>query len=532
MEVFVIMLRRFVPAVAIVLSLFLTTSCKAPGDSLPEDVVATLDGEAIKVDAFRTFCGGTVPEAHQSKKDTLSLLVSDMLILKLAREKGYLSAPEIASRAGKEKQKYLVGAMLKFIADGVEVALDELEPLPAGLGPKLDLYVILTPTLEEARAARKRLEGGDDFQKVAREMSTGPSSVAGGHIGQVALSSTIYGQGVRAMLNAIDIGEISPIAELQTGFAIFKVAGRLDPAEVAEEVQLNQLKKLRTNRIYEAQARFKQQLRDQNDVVYNMEYGTPGGDNSWIAMLNGDKITLDIPELTEAEAMHLPHAMLDDEQTKEALEKEIDNILLANAARELGLDMTPEYLAVSWKAELESVAHYYIEKEVWPGSEVSDAEMQEYYDSNPDEFELLPKVELRRILVDDKGLAQDLRDMLDAGADFSHLAMQHSQDKTASKGGYAGEVYKGRAIEPINTVAFELEPGEYSDVLETKFGFEIIQILKKREGGPAPFESIRSELKKRLETEKRGLKVQKFYKEIGEGHELIVNEKLMMELKG
>lgn len=71
--------------------------------------------------------------------------------------------------------------------------------------------------------------------------------------------------------------------------------------------------------------------------------------------------------------------------------------------------------------------------------------------------------------------------MLQDGADFGELAKQYSEDPgTAARGGDLGFVNRGDFVKEFEEVAFGLNEGEYSDIVQTQFGFHIIQLLEKK----------------------------------------------------
>lgn len=73
-------------------------------------------------------------------------------------------------------------------------------------------------------------------------------------------------------------------------------------------------------------------------------------------------------------------------------------------------------------------------------------------------------------------LAQELRERILAGEDFAELAREHSDDRgSAREGGDLGEFTRGQMVKPFSDAAFALEPGGVSDVVESEFGFHIIQ---------------------------------------------------------
>ena len=71
---------------------------------------------------------------------------------------------------------------------------------------------------------------------------------------------------------------------------------------------------------------------------------------------------------------------------------------------------------------------------------------------------------------------------LKAGSDFETLAIKYSQDPGSAKsGGDLGVVRKGQLIPSFEAAAFALKEGGVSDIVETRYGFHIIQLLSKED---------------------------------------------------
>lgn len=66
------------------------------------------------------------------------------------------------------------------------------------------------------------------------------------------------------------------------------------------------------------------------------------------------------------------------------------------------------------------------------------------------------------------------------GEDFSTLAILYSQDGSAKSGGELGFVGRGDLVSEFEAVAFRLKKGEVSEVVETKFGYHLIQLIERR----------------------------------------------------
>ena len=102
---------------------------------------------------------------------------------------------------------------------------------------------------------------------------------------------------------------------------------------------------------------------------------------------------------------------------------------------------------------------------------------EEIYLSQLVVYPLIEESERERITNKLKGFKQRVQN----GEDFSFLASLYSDDPGSAKdGGDLGFVKKGKLVPKFESVAFRLQEGELSDVVETKFGFHLIQMVKRR----------------------------------------------------
>lgn len=75
----------------------------------------------------------------------------------------------------------------------------------------------------------------------------------------------------------------------------------------------------------------------------------------------------------------------------------------------------------------------------------------------------------------------ELRERVLKGEKFSMLATLYSQDPgSAKKGGELGFFTRGKMVADFESAAFALKPGEVSPIIETQFGFHIIQLIERR----------------------------------------------------
>ena len=73
------------------------------------------------------------------------------------------------------------------------------------------------------------------------------------------------------------------------------------------------------------------------------------------------------------------------------------------------------------------------------------------------------------------------RERVYSGEDFKMLATLYSDDPgSASNGGELGFVSRGDLVPEFERAAFRLKEGEISEVVESQFGFHIVQLIKRR----------------------------------------------------
>lgn len=133
---------------------------------------------------------------------------------------------------------------------------------------------------------------------------------------------------------------------------------------------------------------------------------------------------------------------------------------------------------------------------------------REYYATHGDEFILPEMVRVRHILVaprdGDKAAAErevkEILALVKGGEEFSALAKSRSMDKgTAAKGGDTGWFEKGKMVKEFEQAAFALtNPGDISEVVETRFGYHILRLEDRRPSGNKPFNEVRSQIEEKL----------------------------------
>lgn len=85
------------------------------------------------------------------------------------------------------------------------------------------------------------------------------------------------------------------------------------------------------------------------------------------------------------------------------------------------------------------------------------------------------------ILVNDKGLAEDIRKRAKDGGSFGVLAKSHSSCPSKSKSGDLGWFGPGQMVKPFEEAVKKLGHGGISAPVKTQFGYHIIKKTGQRE---------------------------------------------------
>ncbi len=126
------------------------------------------------------------------------------------------------------------------------------------------------------------------------------------------------------------------------------------------------------------------------------------------------------------------------------------------------------------------------------GMKVSRREVEEFYATYKDSLPERPAtVDISHILMQVKpsekaqmaayDKAEKILKELKAGASFEELARKYSEDPASAKrGGDLGFTQRGDLVPEYENVAFNLKNGEISGIVQTQFGFHIIQLIERR----------------------------------------------------
>ena len=174
-----------------------------------------------------------------------------------------------------------------------------------------------------------------------------------------------------------------------------------------------------------------------------------------------------------------------------------------------------------------------LESAVLADVEIDPGSVRAFYEQHPAQFTERGGVRARHILIgvspdaaesekaEARERARGLRLEAENGADFGALAREHSDDPgSAPDGGDLGLVVEGRTVPAFEAALFALEPGELSGVVETPFGFHVIQMTERQDDRLVPFEEAGGPIRDLLLQQEQQARIAAFIDELKAAHDV------------
>ena len=161
--------------------------------------------------------------------------------------------------------------------------------------------------------------------------------------------------------------------------------------------------------------------------------------------------------------------------------------------------------------------------------QVTDAEVQAYYNAHLAAYKTDEQVKTRHILITSragadaqtdntaKSKAQDILKQLQAGGNFAELAKKYSEDPGSKDQGGELPLVPTAGLDPAYAkAAMALNPGQTSGLVKSQFGYHIIQTEQKQPAGTKPLAEVKDSIVQVLQQQKSGQAQQQFANQLAE----------------
>lgn len=261
-----------------------------------------------------------------------------------------------------------------------------------------------------------------------------------------------------------------------------------------------------------------------------------------IALVDGQPVTVD--EFTRAFPLETLERMPDYLRRQYAgfIQQLIENRVMAVAAEHEDFSDDPAYQAELEEAVRQVKMRYYYARHVSAGVRVSDEDVKQYYQKHLKEYSVPDRLRVRHILVEVKrgahpaevsnayNRAVELRQRIQEGEPFATLALNESSCPSRTQGGDLGYVQRGQLVPEVERAAFALRGNELSPVIQSEFGYHIVQVTDRVAGRRRTLEEVRDEIRDRLIQERERARYQEVLQQLTNTYKVIRNEQVIQEL--
>jgi peptidyl-prolyl cis-trans isomerase SurA len=156
-----------------------------------------------------------------------------------------------------------------------------------------------------------------------------------------------------------------------------------------------------------------------------------------------------------------------------------------------------------------------------------------YYNEHKADFVRPEQVALREIQVNTEGKkeseipelkkkAETALQRVKNGEDFGEIAKRYSDGPTAKQGGYLGMYKRGELAKSLEDLVFKMKRNDLTDVVETKQGFLILQVLEHYDEGQQPVDKVENEIMNTLYNERMQPALREYLKTLREQSYVVI----------
>jgi peptidyl-prolyl cis-trans isomerase SurA len=252
-----------------------------------------------------------------------------------------------------------------------------------------------------------------------------------------------------------------------------------------------------------------------------------------------------------------------EDRQKNTLRDLVDQSLLAQRGKDMGVSVEPELIkrldAIRIQNKLESMEEFekavsaqgmnwedfknnirntlltqrVISSEVGSHITIPEEEISKYYEAHKAEYVRPEQVALREIEVTTQGKKpEELPDLkkkaetalkrVQDGEDFGEIAKRLSDGSTKSQGGFLGVYKRGELSKELEDVVFKLKKSDLTEVMETKQGFLVLQVLEHYEEGQQPLSKVKNDITDKLYGERMEPAMREYLKTLREQSYVII----------
>jgi len=196
-----------------------------------------------------------------------------------------------------------------------------------------------------------------------------------------------------------------------------------------------------------------------------------------------------------------------EEQKKQSFPKEADYQKFLKTSGQTNED-------VLMRVRLDQLSNKIREKVTKGKDNVTDAQIQQYYDKNKNQFAQPERRDLSIVLTKTKAKAEDAKAALQNGQPFKKVAKKYSiDDASKAQGGKLPAVAKGQQEKAFDTAIFGADKGKITGPVKTQFGFYVFKVDKINAASQQTLEQAKATIKQVLSSQNQQKALDAFVKD-------------------
>ena len=252
-----------------------------------------------------------------------------------------------------------------------------------------------------------------------------------------------------------------------------------------------------------------------------------------------------------------------EDRQKNALRDLIDQSLLVQRGKDMGISVEPDVIkkldqiriqnnissmedlekavssqGVNWEDFKNNIRNgvltqRVISSEVGSHITIGHDEIEKYYNEHKSEFVRPEQVALRSIevntekkspeeIVELKKKAETTLKRIKDGEDFGEMAKRFSDGSTAKQGGFLGVYKRGELSKELEDAVFKMRKNDITDVMDTKQGFLILQVLEHYDEGEQTLAKVEPEITDKLYTARMEPAMREYVKTLREQSYVVI----------
>ena len=437
-------------------------------------------------------------ESPGQERDHLQTMIDMELMLLEAANEGIDRSSAFVSRMERTRKAKLISV---FENRAIEITTDESEIADyitaEGLNRALRIADLRVPDLAAANAALSEIAAGASFADVARKRSTNKETAArGGDVGRYVMPDQLVAP-LAEPIFSLAAGAVSDSIQIGGGYSIFKVLDETtvelnteQKRKAIRELEMAKFAAARDSLVADLRQKYQLELAEDGveRFVQALQQGTPGANSDpfeWVLYRHeGGEITAaDFLDVARRQSDVLATLTQSEAVVAFAEQNVLPEALIVEAAVREGIDSEEEIVAWLDERAKQLMTLGLRAKVLRARVAITEADVRQYYDANPNKFLHPEQIEVQEILVKTEEEAGRLKRLLEEGAALGELAAKHSlrsPEVRDAEGRFHVHRHEAAQFGGLVEVVAEAETGVLTGPVQVHEGYSVFKVLSRR----------------------------------------------------